>query len=65
MEYPACVPAEVRKYTTGLIEGDKWEPRGLAPAVAAAEQWLTEIKQAIEVRTRDGETESLVSLKRQ
>jgi hypothetical protein len=47
MKYPAYVPAAVRAYITPLIDGDEWEPQGLAASLAAVEQHLFEIKQAI------------------
>lgn len=47
MDFPTYVPAAVRAYITPLIEGDEWEPQGLAASLAAVEQHLSEIEQAI------------------
>lgn len=65
MKFPAYVPAAAREYFTSLIDGNEGEQDGLGAALASAEQRLSEIEQAIEVKRRRGEIEYLVSLRRQ
>ena len=63
MKFPPHVPAAVQKHFTALVEGDAWEPYGWAAALESAEQELREIAQTIELRTRQGATEYMPSLR--
>jgi len=65
VKFPPYVPSPVQKLFTALIEGDAWEPYGLAASLEHAEEELREIALAIEFRTRQGAIEYLPSLRRQ
>ncbi len=64
MEFPAYTPAAVRTYITTLIEGDLWEPMGLAESLASAERQLAEIEGAIATQTWRGAYADLDGLRR-
>lgn len=63
MQFPAYVPAAVRDFITFLVEGKERGWEGLAACVVKAEQELSEIRQAIEVRTWRNENEYVVGLR--
>jgi hypothetical protein len=64
MQFPAYVPAAVRDFITLQIEGKEGWWKGLAARAVEAEQELSEIKQAIEVRILRNENEYVVGLRR-
>lgn len=63
MQFPVYVPAAVRDFITFLVEGKEREWEGLAACVVKAEQELSEIRQAIEVRIWRNENEYVVGLR--
>ena len=65
MDFPAYVPAAVRKHIAAMIEGDAWEKHGWAASLANAEKDLAEIQRKITARIERGDGDYLGSLRQQ